>query len=843
MPASKKFRRISLGRPPRNIDAAAAEDRARRRRYCAATLANLATDASVHADLLPPREAAVADALGHIATHHASEPTVMLLCQVVLARLSDQPGGEDGLIASCIAVLVAGLQIDAANVRKVAFAAVANLLPSAERNQLVEHLVPTIKYLSQRPDDFDGALIALAAIRNLSHFDVPRIALVEGGGVVLLAALFYRALLTACGGTEDSGPTGAPRAEGLLKALAESYLNLTCAVDGRERMIKDGAVKALADVEHLAKTDATKELVGLAVSNLTGAEVANMLPTVLAHGAVPTLVAVAARPPGFSREPRLRVAAALSNLSAEPSAREALVAQDAHSALKTLSDEEAPTSATQELVLVAYVNLLAVPANQRRVVDGGVLDLLRRLSAAPGAGASTRKLVGKALANVASDLAGHTTKTQSEVLEMMTSLANNSGLELERIIASAFAMFAHIMTETQDTDLALTDANVATMIGLCIREDAQVLKFAGIALHNLSQADKFHGILFRNDIPSALVRLAASRDDDVRRTCASACRALTGSDELDKAPASVVQGFVDVVAALDSCRAADVINFSAASLFSITCVRRHNASLLLKDASTLRRLFGMMRGGQESTQLYAARALCNLTCEASCVTILLKEKAIADFIAIAILRTNNEEVKGVCAECLFNLLRGEKTRPQLVKEPNNVLWAIGRLFRVESERTQRIGALVVYNLSCDPGTAETLMDTINAAETLASVALHAENDFKSWAAAALCNLSWRPDFATRLVHDAAVHHRAQRDHASGGRGIIKVLRHLCDADVDSKADIEVKGAVALHNMALCSPEVSERLVDDGLTPLLERFLASEQKLVPGGRAEILLARV
>ena len=43
--------------------------------------------------------------------------------------------------------------------------------------------------------------------------------------------------------------------------------------------------------------------------------------------------------------------------------------------------------------------------------------------------------------------------------------------------------------------------------------------------------------------------------------------------------------------------------------------------------------------------------------------ILLKEEAIADFIAIAILRTNNEEVKGVCAECLFNLLRAPGPRP------------------------------------------------------------------------------------------------------------------------------------------------------------------------------------
>ena len=98
--------------------------------------------------------------------------------------------------------------------------------------------------------------------------------------------------------------------------------------------------------------------------------------------------------------------------------------------------------AIQPLVLIGYINLLSVPANQRAIVDDGALKLLGRLANAPGASAEVRRYVGMALANVADDLSLHANATHAEVLDMMTRLATNSGLDLQRIIASAFAMFA-----------------------------------------------------------------------------------------------------------------------------------------------------------------------------------------------------------------------------------------------------------------------------------------------------------------------------------------------------------------------------------------------------------------
>ena len=65
-----------------------------------------------------------------------------------------------------------------------------------------------------------------------------------------------------------------------------------------------------------------------------------------------------------------------------------------------------------------------------------------------------------------------------------------------------------------------------------------VLKFAGIALNNLSQECAYHDVLLRNSITNALQHLAESREDEVRRMCASTVRALTASDELRAADAA-----------------------------------------------------------------------------------------------------------------------------------------------------------------------------------------------------------------------------------------------------------------------------------------------------------------
>ncbi|KAH8045881.1 hypothetical protein JL720_16542 [Aureococcus anophagefferens] len=651
--------------------------------YCAATLANLTTERAVHGVLMPPQQMVVAEALSLMSTHHATEPTVMLLSCLILGHLSGHYGGEDALIATCLSTLASGIAVDSAACRKVALVALANLLTSAggtsSWSTSCRPSSTSRRSRSTRPRS------SCSRRRTTSFFDMPRAARGRHHRPRVLAALPgpapRRQGRRRRRRHRRRGPArrrrGAPHARGVL-------LNLTCTVDGRERMIKDGAVKTLVDLEQMTTAKQSKEVIGLAVANLTGAEVSHMLPTVLAHGAVPTRVA--------TRRPSSRAGPFGS-----------------HVALKKLSDGEATTSSVQVLVLVAYINLLSVPENQCEIVEAGVLELLKRLTADPAVSPEVRRYVGMALANIADDLSRHNSSTHTDVLAMMTLLATNSGIELQRIIASAFAMFAHIMTVRDEAgaspadrakeDMLLTDDVVNTIITLCAMKDTVVLKFAGIALNNLSQECAYHDVLLRNSITNAQ-HLAESREDEVRRMCASTVRALTASDELRAAETSTVKGFIRVLGALDTSRAADIINFTAAALFSISCIRQHSG-LLTSDSSILWRLFGMMRGGQESTQLYGG-ALCNLTCE--------------------------------------------------------------------------------------------------------------EN--------------------AKLVNDASAH-RPQRDNEKGGRGIVKVLRSLLEADLAPKValEVKVKCTLALYNMAMCSPEVSERLVDDGVTVLLEALLASDNPLV------------
>ena len=118
----------------------------------------------------------------------------MLLCCLILGHLSGHYGGEDALIATCLSTLASASVVDSGACRKVALVALANLLTSGERNQLVEHIVPAIKYLTSVAEH-EAALLVLAATYNLSFFDVPRIALIEGGIIVLVSSLLYQGLL------------------------------------------------------------------------------------------------------------------------------------------------------------------------------------------------------------------------------------------------------------------------------------------------------------------------------------------------------------------------------------------------------------------------------------------------------------------------------------------------------------------------------------------------------------------------------------------------------------------------------------------------------------------------
>ena len=94
----------------------------------------------------------------------------MLACCLTLCYLSYVPSAriQDTIINSGMQALVASNSIDSHQCKKVAVATMANLVGSDDRGQVMEHIMPGIKYLaaSNEPESW---LLVVVAVCNLSR--------------------------------------------------------------------------------------------------------------------------------------------------------------------------------------------------------------------------------------------------------------------------------------------------------------------------------------------------------------------------------------------------------------------------------------------------------------------------------------------------------------------------------------------------------------------------------------------------------------------------------------------------------------------------------------------------
>ncbi|KAF1784990.1 Armadillo-type fold [Phytophthora cactorum] len=182
-----------------------------------------------------------------------------------------------------------------------------------------------------------------------------------------------------------------------------------------------------------------------------------------------------------------------------------------------------------------------------------------------------------------------------------------------------------------------------------------------------------------SDVPVSASAVAIIRE--TLRCCATACCNLA-ADALEKTPV------------LDM-----LIDLSASSY------ARHIAACSHVVPSCIR-LTLMMRCGVEDIQIYSAVALCNLAVEPPAakpvgVRYVWKEGTVPDFIVNALLRINSDSTKEICARALFNLLTHDELRAAHIKD--GVLYAL-------SVEIRTLCVTALYNLSCDPALAETLME-------------------------------------------------------------------------------------------------------------------------------------
>jgi len=160
-----------------------------------------------------------------------------------------------------------------------------------------------------------------------------------------------------------------------------------------------------------------------------------------------------------------------------------------------------------------------------------------------------------------------------------------------------------------------------------------------------------------------------------------------------------------------------------------------------------------MRSGHGETQLFAAKALCNMSTQEGSDEKMVKEGAVKDFVVIALLRVNNEEIKEICSSAFFNLMRQKESRMKMIKE--GVFWAITKLAKIDSEDTQRICAKIVFNLTFDQITQDFLME-VSAVRTIADLAKFDCDESRKHCAGALMKLSWRKGDEAKMVEEGAI---------------------------------------------------------------------------------------
>ena len=131
-------------------------------------------------------------------------------------------------------------------------------------------------------------------------------------------------------------------------------------------------------------------------------------------------------------------------------------------------------------------------------------------------------------------------------------------------------------------------------------------------------------------------------------------------------------------------------------LYNMTC-SAENITMMLRDDKYINMMIHVMRRGNIEVQENIAQSMRNLSANPVCIEILLKTDILSDLIVIALLRTNNEEIKIVCSETFYNMLCHNNTRLKLIQ--GDLWWAVMRLCRNDSNLVRSICMRALFDLS------------------------------------------------------------------------------------------------------------------------------------------------
>mmetsp|Transcript_16939 Transcript_16939/g.34865 ORF Transcript_16939/g.34865 Transcript_16939/m.34865 type:complete len:1291 (+) Transcript_16939:79-3951(+) len=313
------------------------------------------------------------------------------------------------------------------------------------------------------------------------------------------------------------------------RRFAMSLATLSSKPEKRLGIVRDGAIVTLAK---LSKTPDSRIRLSCAAAFNSLAMEPTLRKAMIEQGAVPAIVGMHAAPIYMIRN---NCARALCNLSASPNSEEELVRQGAVPALLNLSQVSAQL---MEVVMMTLLNLSCVDDRYSKidevndaVIHMGGSDLTARIE----------KLLISAIVNLTALKSNQARLVEENVLRLLTRIQKNNPLEIQRLVATAFAN----LSSCSRSRGKMTDGParvVETLLNMVEEyDDEEIKRQCALTVSRLALDVSCREKILQQSAVKALVKMSLSRTSnntrvvETDRVCATALNVLAADgDASDK---------------------------------------------------------------------------------------------------------------------------------------------------------------------------------------------------------------------------------------------------------------------------------------------------------------------
>ncbi|GMI18167.1 hypothetical protein TrLO_g10818 [Triparma laevis f. longispina] len=534
-----------------------------------------------------------------------------------------------------------------------------------DRQRIVEQVMPFLKELCGSP--LPHVRLAVArAFKNFSMYENARLTMVEAGCCESLLKLISY-----------------PEIESYRIDVITAVANLTNAVDGRERMIKDGIVSCIFKLGNDGDTTENKKLVACAMANLTGVS-KDMIGHVVMNGAAKSLVSLCKVINEFDDADTIdiRVAAGLANLTVHEQSILKLIASDVHTSLMILAKDEGVASLKEAFDMVDSDGQGAIDVAELRQATGALgLEL-----------------------------------TQSEINQLVEIFDKDDSGQLE---FPEFKLLIKYQAE-HGASVQLHTRQVLVAIGLC----------------NLLSDFNTHETLHKAGVIDVVRRLTEINDKEVNLYCAKALSNLVANPKMRNkvVQAGVFEEWMELIDRKDMecCKVCGnaLVHMTASAMFQTTTIT------YMIDNNILDRVHKMIEMKDKYLYFYCATILCNLVVDESNHDRLIKN-GILDSIDTLTMESVEAETKIRCGAALERLSSSLST-----DHSERLVNSLSLLLNNTSDASvTHYISVAFFSLSSRPEVAPLLARSEEIHKLLISMMRGAPGETQIHGAKALCNLT------------------------------------------------------------------------------------------------------